>query len=440
MIHSHRLIQASSLRFLCLGALSFLVTVAVAEENPVAYETVMPVPLNASVQQVSDVLGRYGGNFSCAFKEQDRQTLLDVMRRNLKASYDRFRQTNKEPGLRAFDRQASHLLPTFFFGREKYILAPSSFRCLAGANMYQVFEKTPQAYFSQFALSCEDLPPKLRLFGMTRMVVLFTSFEGEPPRSCIVAYANPRYPASLKHLPTVPILQGRYGQPKVHFNVPQDCPEAVCILDALKRLHPSRTRKTGDEAIWNTTVFTVSLGPAPAGQLRTGTTYDPAIWKRVVTSGCANDSYAESILAFPFFLPHSARMLPAPEDEPVALPCPPFKTDVDCTVDYTLEWRLGRTRILVGGAEFLGALTTVHYVDYPSFLRLQTLYSKFLAASKHQKRLSPAQAVRISECRQFACKQKTVAWAENLRSDAGKSAFAFRVGVLLVFRHSENLY
>lgn len=389
MTHSHKLIQVPSLRFLCVGALSLLATVAVAEENPVAYETVMPVPLNASVQQVSDILGRYGGNFNGAFKEQDRQTLLDVMRKNLTASYDRFRQSNKEPGLKAFDKQANHLLPTFSFGRDKYILAPSSFRCLAGADKYQVFEKIPQTYFSQFALSCEDLPPKLRLFGMTRMVILFTSFEGEPPRSCIVAYANPRYQAGMKNLPTIPILQSRYGRPKLHYRIPEDCPAAVCKLDALRKLLPSRTRKTSDEAIWNATVFSVSFGQPPVGQLRAGTAHDPAIWNRIVTSGCANDSYAESILAFPFFLPRVARMLPAPEDEPVALPCPAFKSDVDCTVDYTLEWRLGRTRILVGGAEFLGALTTVHYVDYPSFLRLQTLYSKFLAASKHQQEIEP---------------------------------------------------
>jgi hypothetical protein len=221
------------------------------------------------------------------------------------------------------------------------------------------------------------------------MVILFTSFDGEPPRSCVVAYANPRYSAGMKRLPTIPILQNRYGQPKLHFAIRDDCPEAICNLDALKKLLPSPTRKTGEEAIWNTVVFMVTLGAPSANPFHAEASQDNAIWHGIVTSGCAIDSYADAIFSFPFFVLHGTRMLPAAEDEPVSLPCPPYPANKDCGLDYTYEWRRGRTRILVGGAEFLGALTTIHFVDYPLFWRLQTLYSKFYAAAKHQQQIEP---------------------------------------------------
>lgn len=366
-------------------------TLIVADVSPEGYATGMKIPLNVSVQDVVNVLDKEGAVFTGAFREKDREALLQSMRRGLGAAYDRFMQTNKEVALKLFDKTANRALPSFFHRGEKYFVAPSSFRCLGGTYVYQVFEKNPQPYFSQYALTCEALPPSLRLFGMSQAWIVFTSFEGEPPRSCIVAYANPLYPDSLKSLPTIPILRNRYGQPRLHFGISDTCPEAICKLDSLQKLLPGHTQKTGGEAILNPTLLMVSLAASPGSPTYAGRSRGKAIWDRLVTTGCANDNYGDGILSFPFVLPRTGgmRALPAAGDEPVSLPCPAFRADADCTADFTLEWRLGSTRILVGGIDFLGGLASVHYIYYPAFSRLQPLYARFYDAARHQQEIEP---------------------------------------------------
>lgn len=345
------------MRSAVVAAFTFSVVVTLAEDYPEGYATAMNIPLNATVQSVVDILDSQGATLTGVFQEQDKPGQLQSLRQTLGGAYSRYGQTNKEAALKLFDKKADSILPTFSLRGGRYFLVPSSFRCLTGANAYQIFESLPQPYVSQYALACENLPSGLKLFGMTQLWIIFTSFDGESPRSCIVAFANPSYPKGLKEIPTVQILRSRYGLPKLYFGLPETCPEAICKSDPLKRLFPQCTqRKRGD-----------------------------SIWNRIVTTGCANNDYGDAVISFPFFVPRiGAQALPAPDSAPVSFPCPPLPANADCHLDYTLEWHLGSTRILTGGIEVLGWLTTVHYVYYPSFSRLQTLYSTFHDAAKHQ--------------------------------------------------------
>ena len=189
-----------------LAAMPFGVslTLLAAQPYPEGYATVMKIPLNAPVQEVVDALDREGATFTGASEEKNRAAQLQLLRKDLSEAHDPYSQTNKEAALKVFDENANQLLPSFSRGDRKYFMAPSSFRCLADTYIYsQVFQKNCTAYVSQYALFCESLPPSLKLFGMSQMWIVFASFDGQPPRSCMVAFANPRYPGGLKGLPTV---------------------------------------------------------------------------------------------------------------------------------------------------------------------------------------------------------------------------------------------
>lgn len=179
-----------------LTALLFPLSVRLtaAEDYPEGYATNLKIPLNAPVQDVVNVLDREGVIFTGAFKEQERDAQLTSLRSVLSGAYDRYTQTNKQVASTLFDKVANRLLPTFYYRGEKHFLLPSSFRCLNNAYACQLFEKNPDPYFSQYAVHCENLPPNLKLFGMSDLWVIFTSFEGQPPRSCIVALASSSYP------------------------------------------------------------------------------------------------------------------------------------------------------------------------------------------------------------------------------------------------------
>lgn len=362
MAQHSELIRSLPTRLIVVGVFALLPLVTLAEDYPEGYAITMKIPLNATIQDVVDTLDQEGTTFTGAFQEQDKPAQLQSLRQTLDGAYSRFGQTNKEVALKLFDKKSNSILPTFYLKGRKYFLLPSSFRCLAGANAYQVFKQSPEPYFSQYALACDNLPSGLRLFGMTQLWIIFTSFEGEPPRSCIVAFANPDYPDGLNEIPTVRILQSHYGLPKLYFGLSDNCPEAICKLEPLKKLFPQCIQRRRGDSIWN----------------------------RIVTTGCANSDYGDAVISFPFFVPRiNSQALPAPDTAPVPFPCPPLPVNADCHLDYTLEWHLGSTRILAGGIESLGWLTTVHYVYYPSFSQLQTVYTKYKDASKLQEKIEP---------------------------------------------------
>jgi hypothetical protein len=213
---------------------------------------------------------------------------------------------------------------------------------------------------TQYAVACSNLPPNFMFFGMSQMWIVFTSIDDQPPRSCIVALANPNCPSGLTGSLVVEKLRARYGRAKLYYGLSENCPEAVCKLRPFKDLFPDQIQK--------------KLGQP--------------IWEQLVSTGCVNDDYGDGVVSFPFYLVRrKTQVIPPANAKPLSFPCPPFPANADCHIDYTLEWQAGNTRILASGVESPEWLATMHYVYYPTFAKLQTLTSRFYDSSKREQEI-----------------------------------------------------
>jgi hypothetical protein len=327
------------------------------EDNSPCYVTDMPIPLDASVQQVMYVLEQYGVSFEGAWKKQDEALRVKALWKDLSGACGRFLPTNECAALEVFQQRMGAELPSFFYLGKEYFLTPSSSRCLGGAYTYSLFREDPGPYFSQYALTCRDLPPNARFFGMSQIWIVFASFDGQPPRSFIVALANPNCPSGLTGSAVIKQLRARYGPGKLYYGVSENCPEAVGKLQPFKSQFPEQIQKKPGQPIW----------------------------EDVVSTGCANDDFGDGVVSFPFSLDRRRLQVMLPADaKPLSFPCPPFPSNADCRMDYTLEWQAGDTRVLASGVESPEWLSMVHYVYYPAFSSLQSLYSRFYGSSKRQ--------------------------------------------------------
>jgi hypothetical protein len=134
------------------------------------YVTNLEIPLNATIQEVVDVLEMNGAEIKESFEEGERETQASILRRSLAGAYDGRAQSHKEDAIKVFDQKVH--FPCFRYESRTYCLPPTSFPGLLGTHGYQVFHEDSVPYFTQFALTCEKLPPKLRHFGMMRTCTL----------------------------------------------------------------------------------------------------------------------------------------------------------------------------------------------------------------------------------------------------------------------------
>lgn len=181
------------------------------KEGP-QYFTVFDIPLNATPQEVANVLEKNNIELSGIFYDDDKNKIIEDFEQALIEDYHNWHSEDKlKEVIGIFDSKKFNFFGFRYQNKQCY-LYPSSFDYFHkdSNNHIPLFEVYHDMYNSQFHLLCSNVPNEMAINGISKINILFGSIDGNIPRSFLIGFSiNPT-------TDIIALLTSKYGEPKVY--------------------------------------------------------------------------------------------------------------------------------------------------------------------------------------------------------------------------------